>query len=355
MQEMELLRQKTLMLGIITIRNPGILGNDDDAESSPQLQLMPAYLVTIHGVRCGIVYHAVQWDHWAIIDVEYGVTLGDEYRYFADVGAAVRDDAWIAEKHNEIEAEYSKLESAATELFNVDVPLRGQPSIALIPRFTTGNSDLAEDATDVIEEQMEEAERQLEALEGDEFDDQPAADENDSSATFTVTEHAQIENDHDDEDESDVDQEEINDIMLEPTAAYIAPIGKHPVAFFALFTEGPVAWWEALDISFGLTLWQSPSLTELIRIAPLMIPIVTGHEDLPLDTVLYVNALVESLSDAAPNAVQKYLETGNLRLNGGQYLRVLKTLFVDRGDADSIEYWEARDPEVLDTDDTLVP
>lgn len=373
---MDILRQKRLTVSLCAMV-------DGDGTDEPWTE--PAYTFEIAGIKCALAFRTDdQGVFWEVVDLQYGLPVGEIFRTFNDAAEALRDETWLIKEHDKLmDAGIDEIEQSGFVFYTVDNPLKGIPGIVLLPRFvpprtkpedTDAISD--EDAELTIQEIMNETDYD------DDDDDSAEAElsvKTDDDQTKIGWEELINQQMSDDEDDVDVDMEEYGTpefdseedvdvyidqlykrltFKLDPTAAFVSRVGSHRVAFRVLSGFDRFALWQAFDITIGLELWESLSLAEVMRIAPLMVPVVTETEipqnvqqatDLPLKTALYLNELT-AVFDGSDRELKQYLESGYLKMVGPQYMQLMDRLYLDKGSPRSEKHWKKWGYD--DSDDT---
>lgn len=353
---MELLKQKTLVVGACAIARELIDG--EDAGMSDGTGTAPGYFLDVNGVRCGLIFTFWGVGNWLLVDRQFGTAYG-EYETFAEAAAAIKDGAWVRKQHDETAAEdpqKAQQADASKEIYRIDNPLKGRPGITLLPTMGSAldmlNSiepaDLDEDEADDDwddedwgdEEDEEDGWIDAKVEDDAEIEDVDWAAAGDDDDDWEVTGDAEddwdaVEDDDDDEDwddDLDDDWDEDDDSMymmpLEPRATYVVDVAKLPVAIYPVLTMGAVAWWEAFDVGTGFPLWSSQSLSELMRVAPLFL-VVARSVNKPEQTGPYIETIM-TLFDGLPRQTgEDYLRTGYLKANGREYLELMNRLYTD--------------------------
>lgn len=365
---MDLLKQKTLIVGNCVFYT-------EEVEAGPVTTT--GYFFDVNGVPCSLTFAFWSDRTWRLIDRLFGVEL-ESYETFQEAADAVRDGAWVRTEHEKMLADNPAMaapdavQDLGDELFRVDNPLKGRPGITLIPNPSSrhlrdhiddpesedeewddedwdDNWD-DEDWVEVIDEADTEAAALTERISEDAVSDtQSLADSNSDETADADEDGDDWTDDSDDEDwEDDEYPTEITLASVVPCAAYIVDINRSPVAIHLERASGAIAWWELFDVQTGIQLWYTHSISEAIRIAPLMLVPARNVPEISTASKQYINALILAFDGSKRQKFRDYINTGYIKATGQEYLDLINSLFMDPLSLDNVWTIESYDEDEPD-------
>ena len=253
-----------------------------DPEVREDLTSLSGYLVSPQGIPCCIVFNFTHGRYWQIVDTQIGLIAGGPYKTFRQAAAALADNGWVRAAHDRMCSLYgprtgdSRLSVRAE--FAIQYPMIGQVGIVLFPG--TDESELQSSVPMI----------------------RLVGQRHQSGA----------------------------DVQFTPEIAYVVPTGSGNVAYRVATGIGPSLWWEAFDISLGMSLWEGASLDELTHVAPLVLAELGQSAEAADRAEQYRQAIVPVLEEAG-QTLDDYLKAGQLMPDAAEYQRLVPSLFPEMG------------------------